>query len=295
LLLLLVCAALPLKAQQDVKSSMAALKDAFVLLETAPSNEERKATQLKLESSFQELLSKTGAWETNFDSLRSISCLLAPDKRFRIISWVMTSVDRNTFLFGGLIQEKPDSKGNCKVWLLKDISPQLEKPDTAKLKAGAWYGVYYNTLLLNKKGPKRIYTLIGWKGATRFTTKKVIDLLSFEKAGPCFSSPLLPVIDRKDKKGKKTCNRLVFEFNAEVVMSLRFDKTANRIVFDHLAPSEPAMEGIFAAYGPDLSYDGLAWKKGRWNYLPDIEAKNSDSKGIGSKRRKKDKALYKPK
>lgn len=295
LLLLLLCFSYHLKAQQQEPNLFTSLKESFVLLESSPSNEERNTTQKQIESDLLTLLNKPGSWSLNFDSLRYISCLTAPDKRFRILTWVISTVDRSSYTFGGLIQEKQDAQGHSKVHRLVDVSALLDKPDTAKLKGNAWYGAYYNTILVNKKGAKRIYTFIGWKGASRFTTKKVIDLLSFEKSGPVFASPLLPVIDRKDKKGKKTCNRIVFEYNAEVVMSLRYDNASKHIIFDHLAPSEPALEGIYAAYGPDLSYDGLIWKKGHWNYLPDIEAKNSDSKGLGSKRRKKEKTLYRPK
>ena len=44
------------------------------------------------------------------------------------------------------------------------------------------------------------------------------------------------------------------------------DKNGKRILFDHLAPTDPKYEGYFMFYGPDASCDALVLKKEEWWY-----------------------------
>ena len=46
-------------------------------------------------------------------------------------------------------------------------------------------------------------------------------------------------------------------------MMLRYDDKLKMIVFDHLSPSKPSYEGKYQYYGPDFSYDGLIFEKGK--------------------------------
>ena len=64
-----------------------------------------------------------------------------------------------------------------------------------------------------------------------------------------------------------------------VQATLRVEPSAGRIVFDHLAPEDPSMRGQFAFYGPTLSYDGLEWRKGRWQFMSDVSVKNAKDAG----------------
>jgi hypothetical protein len=75
-----------------------------------------------------------------------------------------------------------------------------------------------------------------------------------------------------DKKRKKT--RVVFSFNAQAVMLLRFNKKKKMIVFDHLSPASPSQKGQFRYYGPDFTYDGFQFKKGKWNYRSNLDLRN---------------------
>ena len=48
-----------------------------------------------------------------------------------------------------------------------------------------------------------------------------------------------------------------------------------RIVYDHLAPENPSLQGQYAFYGPTLSYDGIEWRKGRWQFVSDVSVRNA--------------------
>jgi len=115
--------------------------------------------------------------------------------------------------------------------------------------------------------PKPYYILVGWKGYTVESTKKVIDVLSFTGDKPELG---LHVFDGNGK----TRARVVFEYNREVSMLLRYVPENNTIVFDHLAPPDPKLKGQRSSYGPDLTYSGYKLKNGRWVYVDNIDLRN---------------------
>jgi hypothetical protein len=57
-------------------------------------------------------------------------------------------------------------------------------------------------------------------------------------------------------------------------MSLRYDPQKKMIVFDHLSPTKPSLEGQYEFYGPDFTYDGLKFEKGVWEHYQNIEITN---------------------
>jgi hypothetical protein len=98
-------------------------------------------------------------------------------------------------------------------------------------------------------------------------SRKVIDVMSFTDDG-------LIVFGKKwfvSKEGARF--REVFEYSAEGRMSLRFT-SAKTIVFDHLAPFQPGLEGDHRFYGPDTSYDAYILKNGVWTFSTNVDARN---------------------
>ena len=119
-------------------------------------------------------------------------------------------------------------------------------------------------------GRPTYYILIGWKGNNAKTSKKVIDILSFDKAGqPVFGKPIFDGL-----KGAAPKNRIVFEYNKLNSMTLTLDKSVGMIVFDHLAPFTPDLEGNFEFYAADLSFDAYKLAGGRLKLVENVELKN---------------------
>jgi hypothetical protein len=117
-------------------------------------------------------------------------------------------------------------------------------------------------------GTKTYYILLGWKGNTVKSTKKVIDVLSFNTAGePVFGSAVF------DGNGK-TRKRVVFEYARQASMLLRYVPEQNLIVFDHLAPPDAKQKNKPESFGPDLTYDGYKLKNGRWVYVEQLDMRN---------------------
>jgi hypothetical protein len=203
-----------------------------------------------LKSSFSEL-----------DSIKNISVLVAPDKSFRIITWTRPSYEGSYFYYG-FIQTVSKKTHQVNVIDLIDSTYSIEKPEMAKLNPSRWYGAVYYKMLVNKKGGKNYYTLLGWKGNSPLTTQKVIEVFYFAGDKPMFGFPLL-------KTEKVYHNRIIFEYVSQASMSLRYEESKKMIVFDHL--SSGGKSELNSLNGPDGSYDALKFKNGRWELLRDVD------------------------
>ena len=108
------------------------------------------------------------------------------------------------------------------------------------------------------------YILLAWDGHDRISNRKVIDVITISSRSVRLGAPVF-------KDGKSTYKRVLFTYAEEVNMSLRYQEKEKRILFDHLAPKDPRLEGQFQFYGPDMSFDSYISDKGKWNLESDVE------------------------
>lgn len=204
-----------------------------------------------------------------FDSVKSISILRSDDNRFRIFTWHLRS-DDGTYRYYGAIQV--NNKEKLELYPLFDYSNQINNPEDTLLTKDTWYGAhYYDIITVTQDKKIKKYILLGWKGNSLKTTKKVIDVLSFTKEGnPEFGADFFVLKNKKPK-------RIIFEYNAQTSMMLRYLDHKKWIVYDHLAPPNNANIGQYEVYGPDLSYDGLKYKKGKWILMEKLDLRNEKS------------------
>lgn len=198
-----------------------------------------------------------------FDSLKTISILTSPDKRFRIFSWHVKNND-GSYRFYGTIQM--NTGGPLVMHPLEDYSPLLKNSEDSVTDNHKWLGaLYYKIIPVQAAAP--YYILLGWKGNTIESTKKVIEVLSFKNNKPVFGAPVFA----GDGKNRK---RVVFQYTRQASMMLRYIPDENLIVFDHLVPPDKKMAGNFDTYGPDLSYDGYKLKNGKWQFVENLDMRN---------------------
>jgi hypothetical protein len=198
-----------------------------------------------------------------FDSLKSVNIINSPDNRFRIISWPIVNAD-GSYRFYGTIQI--NTGGSLKMYPLNDYSPLIKNPEDTVANNLTWFGAEYYRII-PVYSPKLYYVLLGWKGNTVKSNKKVIEVLSFKDDKPVLGMPIF------DGNGK-TRDRVVFEYTRQSSMLLRYVADQNLIVFDHLSPPDPKLKNQHDTYGPDLSYDGYKLKNGRWEYVDDLDMRN---------------------
>ncbi|WP_316789404.1 hypothetical protein [Pedobacter frigoris] len=202
-----------------------------------------------------------------FDSLKKITIIKSPDNSFRIFSWAVP-VDDGTYRFFGSVQIATKD-GKLKLFPLIDDTENIKDPNALTTNKN-WYGArYYEIVPVVVSGRQPYYVLMGWKGNNAKTSKKVIDVLSFEKEIPVFGKAVF-----EGFKGSGALNRIVFEYNKLNSMTLTMDKGTNMIVFDHLAPFSPDMVGNFEYYASDLSFDAYKIINGRLKLVENVELKN---------------------
>jgi hypothetical protein len=226
-----------------------------------PEDMERKAANYTFIRTLVSALKVPHSFNYPFDSVKSISILNAPDNRFRILSWHVMNQD-GSYRFYGTVQM--NTGNNLLMYPLEDYSPMLKNPEDSVTDNRKWYGAqYYKIIRVAAATP--YYVLLGWKGNNVKSTKKVIEVLSFDKE----DKPTLgmPVFNGSRK-------RVVFEYTRQASMLLRYVPEQNLIVFDHLAPPDDKMKDHPETFGPDLSYDGYKLKNGRWDFVENLDMRN---------------------
>ncbi|AMR33146.1 hypothetical protein A0256_17845 [Mucilaginibacter sp. PAMC 26640] len=224
---------------------------------------DRKAANYKFIPTLVGALKIPHSFNFPFDSVKAVSITTAPDSRFRIFSWHIMNQD-GSYRFYGAIQMNTGEK--LQMYPLEDYSPLLKNPEDSILTNRHWFGAqYYKIIRISADKP--YYVLLGWKGNTVRSTKKVIDVLSFNRDGyPVFG---MPVFYGNNKNRK----RVVFEYARQTSMLLRYVPEEGLIVFDHLSPPDPKMKEP-SSFGPDLSYDGYKLKDGKFQYVNDLDMRN---------------------
>ena len=201
-----------------------------------------------------------------FDSVKSIRVENAPDNRFRILTWHI-AYDDGSYRFYGTIQINTGDK--LQMYPLTDYSPLIKSPEDTVTDNTRWFGAQYYKIIPVYTTQNPYYLLLGWKGNNIKSTKKVIEVLSFNRDGK-------PVLGMPVFEGNgKTRKRVVFEYARQVSMLLKYETDQHLIVFDNLVPPDKKQKGKFDLYGPDLSYNGYRFKDGKWQYVDNLDMRNT--------------------
>jgi hypothetical protein len=244
------------------------------------SDQEKMNTNKKFTDLLRKALNTEGAFDYPFDSLKFIANLTSSDKAIRIFNWDIPKND-GTFIYYGFLFVDESKTGSAKktdknkytLYELNDKSETIKNPELAVLSPDNWFGALYYKIVVTNDKDKKYYTVIGWDGNTNLTWKKILDVITFGKDGkPVFGEKYL--FDR----GKRSSKRVIFEFRADLTMTLRYEEDKKRIVFDHLAPEVSGAEGMYQFYSQTFVYDCFNWKKGKWRIEEDIDARNDKNK-----------------
>jgi len=225
---------------------------------------DRKAANYHFIKTLVTALKTPNSFLFRFDSVKTISILNSPDNRFRIFSWHIINMD-GSYRFYGAIQM--NTGGALKLYPLEDYTPLIKNPEDTVTDNTKWYGAQYYDKIVRIDAATPYYVLLGWKGNTVESTKKVIDVISFKNDKVSFG---LPVFDQKGKIKK----RVVFEYTRDASMLLRYAPDEHLIVFDNLVPPDKKSKDKPQTYGPDLSYNAFRTKNGRWEYVDNIDMRN---------------------
>lgn len=198
-----------------------------------------------------------------FDSVKTITLTKSPDDKFRIFSWHVAN-DDGSYRFYGAIQMK--TNGPLKLYGLEDYTPLIKAAEDTVSDNRTWFGAQYYTIIPVSSG-RPYYVMLGWKGNNDKSTKKVIEVLSFQNDKPVFG---MPVFNGNGKQRK----RVVFQYARQASMLLKYVPSQHLIVFDNLAPPDKKSKDRPETYGPDLTYNGYKLKGGEWVYQDNLDMRN---------------------
>lgn len=211
-----------------------------------------------------------------FDSVQGISRLYAPDSSFRIFTWNVLYDDFYSRQKGAIQMRTKD--GALKLVPLRDVSEFTQNAMDSVRGKGNWIGaIYYNIIKTEHKG-KNYYTLFGIDYNTIRSTKKWIEVLTFnEKNEPMFGGPLFSYEQDSIKKAPQ--NRFGLEYKKDARVLANFIEEVNMILVDHLISESDEPDNKWTMV-PDGDNEGFKWENGKWVHVDKAFDFKIDMKGV---------------
>lgn len=226
-------------------------------------------------------LKTPNSFQYNFDSVPYFMITKPTDNTFRIITW-QTELNPGQYRHFGCIQM---NNSQLKLFPLIDKSDEIagSENDTI-LDKNAWLGCVYYRIIQQKIKGREHYFLFGYDAYTSLTSRKLIDVLTFDKKSkePIFGAPTFTFESKKTPDSKavwRVQNRFVLQYKSDASVSLNYDENEKKIIYDHLEKITGGFKGKGFSFVPDGTYEAFSFKKGKWvheNMLPINPIKESE-------------------
>jgi hypothetical protein len=271
---ILLCIGTNVFAQQPLtKSAKALLKikeDSLSIIGKQIVASEEASVRFRSDSQFTRLLVRSlktpFSFNYPFDSLTTISRLYSPDSLFRIFTW-QVSRDADLHRRHGAIQMRT-ADGSLKLFPLIDRSIVIQNQEDTVTNNEWWIGAIYYKVIKKVYNNKNYYTLFGYDENSIRSTKKRIEVLTFdEKGSPVFGGKYFTF--GKDTINKPVQSRYTIEYKKNGNGRILYDDELDMIIYDHLISesNEPAKK---FTYIPDGDYEGFKWVNGKWQHIEKV-------------------------
>lgn len=250
-----------LLAQSSIEALESDLAKQYEAIRNATSDEDKMAASDAFKSNLKSTLFKAGAMSYPFEQL-NLCKLVSPDGHFRLFNWNIPMAD-GTHRYEALVLIPKSNKDDSMVDVA-ELNAVLDEPDRLEsrtFKNNEWMGFLVYDIIPNTKQGQ--YLLLAWDGHDRTRNRKIIDVMTLNGKNVRMGAPVF--------KGNGNSRRIIFTYAEDLTMSLIYDKKDRLIIFDHLAPSSPRLEGQYQFYGPDMSFDAYVFSKGNWTFESNVE------------------------
>jgi hypothetical protein len=249
------------------------LEKSLKTLRSSISDEDRRNANNTFRVQLLETIQYSESFLYLFPKLSTLGAIISPDKSLKIYSWNVEMSDKSNKFYCFVVRPGKRRKKNKVVELIEKSELTRDNQTYSELN---WYGCLYYKIIPIKKGTKKLYTLLGWRNNGTLSNLKVIDVLTLSGNHAKLGDPIF--------QSKKTMDkRVILEYSIKSSMTLRFEGNYSRIVFDHLSPENPSMNGFYEYYVPDMSYDAYEFNDGKWILNEDVVTVNNPEKKTYSK------------
>jgi len=193
-----------------------------------------------------------------------INLIYSDDNSFRIFNWVIVPSEVMKRYYGAI--QMPGEK--LKLYGLRDYTEEMGKgAEDSVLTGGKWFGAIYYRIMTNEVEGHKVYTLFGVNTSSPVSSKKVLDVLTFDANGITMGAPIFGVASEQVPNAR--INRFILEYKKGSEVSMNWDDTRKLIIFDKLVSqfNDPARKYTYVASG---QYDAFKWDNDMWNYLRDV-------------------------
>lgn len=274
---------------QDSRMQLQQIEDELKPLAYAILNEDQFIDRFKADSAFTRGLVRAlrtpHSFRYRFDSLVTISQQYAPDSSFRIFTWQLQMEDMNHFRQKGAIQMRT-TDGSLKLIPLFDASKFTEAPFDSVRTQQNWIGAVYYNIIQTSYNNRKYYTLFGYDEHDARSTRKWMEVLTFDVNGnPQFGGRYFNYRE-DDIKPKQPAFRFCLEYKKDANAKLNYDPELNMIVMAHLVSEEGdnKKKHTLVPYG---TFEGFKWLGGKWVHQADIKEANPDARVNPDQTRKK--------
>ena len=193
---------------------------------------------------------------------RAFQKLYSPDSTFRIFSWSLSYDDFYSRQRAAIQFKTPD--GSLRLVPLTDYSEFTAAPTDSIRTKDNWIGAVYYNIIKTQHNGKNYYTLFGFDDNSVRSSKKWIDVLSFDNRNmPVFGGNFS---FEKDTAKRASQSRFYIEYKKEASALVNFDPEMNMILVDHLISESEENDKPYT-FIPDGDYEGFEWKNGKWIHV----------------------------
>jgi len=201
-----------------------------------------------------------------FDSVETVSKIYAPDSSFRIFTWQFMK-DETFYRQRGAIQMRTKD-GSLKLFPLFDVSEFTEAPTDSIRTRNNWIGAIYYGIILKTHNNKKYYTLLGYDDNNFRSTRKWMEVLTFDDKGePQFGGPYF-VYRADSTKPKQPAARFCLEYKKDGRARIIYEPEEDLILFDHLISQTKELSKKYTLI-PTGDLEAFRWTDGRWIHIPD--------------------------
>ncbi len=202
-----------------------------------------------------------------FDSINTVSMLYPPDSSFRIFTWQLER-DESYYRHHGALQMRT-ADGSLKIFPLIDVSEYTEDPVDSIRNNSNWIGAIYYGIVMKEFKSKKYYTLLGYDDYSFESTRKWLDMLTFDNNGnPQFGGRYFDYAE-DSLKPAQPAYRFLLEYKKDARARMNYDPEMDMIIFDHLISETNESQKKFTLI-PDGDYEGFKWQNGKWVHVDKV-------------------------